>query len=313
MQLEIADVLEPLYRAGEEWEKLHQIHEVQLGRLTDVGRARRRCCAGSPRSPSRSWSIRSRRSAGGRRRSRRIRRREQALDELLRLARATHQWDAYVTTMPRRASRRATAGGPARRAAAAGRQLRERPRRPRARRGGAACRCWRAREGSGGAGVARSDLREPGDVRATWPAILRQRIVHHRRQRGAGRAEPPPRAGLRRGARRDRPRDRQLPGGAGARVALARGARGPRAALLPQRALAGAVRRLREAGRHRQDDERHGRLLRAHGEARRRRARRSRARRSSCGAASSTSAARTPIALVGPGRSARDGRASGRS
>ena len=37
MQLEIADVLEPLYRPGEEWEKLHRIHEVQLARLTDVG------------------------------------------------------------------------------------------------------------------------------------------------------------------------------------------------------------------------------------------------------------------------------------
>ena len=36
MQGEIADVLEPLYRAGEEWEKLHRIYEVQLGRLTDV-------------------------------------------------------------------------------------------------------------------------------------------------------------------------------------------------------------------------------------------------------------------------------------
>ena len=39
MQAEIADVLEPLYRTGEEWEKLHRIHEVQLARLTDVGRA----------------------------------------------------------------------------------------------------------------------------------------------------------------------------------------------------------------------------------------------------------------------------------
>ena len=36
-------------------------------------------------------------------------------------------------------------------------------------------------------------------------------------------------------------------------------------------------------------------------------------RRSSCGAASSTCAARTPIALGGPGRSARGGRASGAS
>jgi len=30
MQIEIADVLEPLYKSGEEWEKLHRIHEVQL-------------------------------------------------------------------------------------------------------------------------------------------------------------------------------------------------------------------------------------------------------------------------------------------
>ena len=42
------------------------------------------------------------------------------------------------------------------------------------------------------------------------------------------------------------------------------------------------------------DDDGHGRLLRAHGQDRRRRARRSRRRPSSCGAASSTCAARTP-------------------
>ena len=146
----------------------------------------RRCCGGWPRSPSTSWSIRSRRSAGGPRRSRRIRRREQALDELLRLARATHQWDAYVTTMSSAASRRS----------------RRRP-------SGATCCCgWppasrtisadleragealrpgaeRAREGSGGAGVAGSHLREPGDVREPGgdPAPAHH---HHRRQRRAG-------------------------------------------------------------------------------------------------------------------------------
>ena len=82
-------------------------------------------------------------------------------------------------------------------------------------------------------------------------AILRQRLDDHRRQRRAGHAEPAARARLRRGAGGDRSGDRQLPRGAGARVALARGAGRARAALLPQRALAGAVRRLREAGRRR--------------------------------------------------------------
>ena len=57
----------------------------------------RRCCAAWRRSPSTSWSIRSRRSDGGRRRCKEDPSSEQALDELLRLARATHQWDAYVS------------------------------------------------------------------------------------------------------------------------------------------------------------------------------------------------------------------------
>ncbi len=34
-QLEIAAILEPLYRAAEQWEKLVKIHEVQLARMTD--------------------------------------------------------------------------------------------------------------------------------------------------------------------------------------------------------------------------------------------------------------------------------------
>ena len=60
MQIEIADVLEPLYRAGEEWEKLHQIHEVQLGRLTDVGRA-----AGAAAAPRRDRRAQAGRSGRG--------------------------------------------------------------------------------------------------------------------------------------------------------------------------------------------------------------------------------------------------------
>ena len=75
MQLEIADVLEPLYRVG------RGVGEAApdsrgAARAPDRRRASgRRCCAAWPRSPSTSWSIRSRRSAGGPRRSRRIRRR----------------------------------------------------------------------------------------------------------------------------------------------------------------------------------------------------------------------------------------------
>ena len=59
----------------------------------------RACCAAWPRSPSRSWSIRSRRFGWWAQAVSEDPASEQALDELLRLARATHQWDAYVTTM----------------------------------------------------------------------------------------------------------------------------------------------------------------------------------------------------------------------
>jgi len=98
MQLEIADVLEPLYRQGQEWEKLHQIYEVQLGRLTDVAERQallRRLAEIAEHKlvdqvAAFSWwaeAVKEDPSSA------------QALDELLRLARATHQWDAYVTTM----------------------------------------------------------------------------------------------------------------------------------------------------------------------------------------------------------------------
>jgi golgin subfamily B member 1 len=98
MQVEIADVLEPLYKAGEEWEKLHRIHEVQLGRLTDVTERQtllRRLAEIAEQKlvdqvAAFGWwaeAVKEEPSS------------EAALDELLRLARATHQWDAYVTTM----------------------------------------------------------------------------------------------------------------------------------------------------------------------------------------------------------------------
>ncbi|MFL5304124.1 MAG: tetratricopeptide repeat protein [Polyangia bacterium] len=103
MQIEIAEVLEPLYRAGEEWEKLHQIYEVQLGRVTDVAERQallRRLAEIAEHKlvdqvAAFGWwaeAVKEDPSSA------------QAVDELLRLARATHQWDAYVTTMTDAAS-----------------------------------------------------------------------------------------------------------------------------------------------------------------------------------------------------------------
>jgi tetratricopeptide (TPR) repeat protein len=98
LQLEIADVLEPLYRAGEEWEKLHRIYEVQLGRLTEVGERQsllRRLAEIAEHklvdqvAAFQWWAQAVNEDPSS----------EQGLDELLRLARATHQWDSYVTTM----------------------------------------------------------------------------------------------------------------------------------------------------------------------------------------------------------------------
>jgi tetratricopeptide (TPR) repeat protein len=103
LQLEIAEVLEPLYRAGEEWEKLHQIYEVQLSRITDVaerqGLLRRLAEIAEQRLVDQVaafgwWAQAVKEDPSS----------EQALDELVRLARATHQWDAYVQTMSETAS-----------------------------------------------------------------------------------------------------------------------------------------------------------------------------------------------------------------
>jgi tetratricopeptide (TPR) repeat protein len=103
MQLEIAEVLEPLYRQGQEWEKLHQIYEVQLGRIEDLGERQsllRRLAEIAEQklvdqvAAFQWWAQAVQESPSS----------EHALDELLRLARATHQWDAYVTTMTRAAS-----------------------------------------------------------------------------------------------------------------------------------------------------------------------------------------------------------------
>jgi golgin subfamily B member 1 len=103
LQLEIAEVLEPLYRGGEEWEKLHSIYEVQLSRITDVaerqGLLRRLAEIAEQKLVDQVaafgwWAQGVKEDPSS----------EQALEELVRLARATHQWDAYVQTMSATAS-----------------------------------------------------------------------------------------------------------------------------------------------------------------------------------------------------------------
>jgi tetratricopeptide (TPR) repeat protein len=98
LQGEIADVLEPLYRQNQEWEKLAQIYEVQLGRLTAVEERQallRRLAEISEQKlvdqiAAFAWwaqAVKEDPSA------------QVPLDELLRLVRSTHQWDEYVDTM----------------------------------------------------------------------------------------------------------------------------------------------------------------------------------------------------------------------
>ena len=252
MQLEIADVLEPLYRAGEEWEKLHRIHEVQLGRLTDVGRA-----ADAAAPPGRDRRAQAGRSGRG-----------------VRLVGRGGQGGSVVGAGARRAAAPGARHAPVGRLRHHDVRARRRPSTPPAVRRDVLLRLAASFENDLGdleraenalrAGAAASTRR----IRRRW-----RRSIASTRARGCTRtwrrscasastitddsdelvdAEPAPRARLRRGARRGRSGDRQLPGGARARVALARRAGRPRAALLPQRALAGAVRHLREAGRRRQ-------------------------------------------------------------
>jgi tetratricopeptide (TPR) repeat protein len=98
MQQEIAQVLEPLYRLGEEWEKLVRIYQVELGvqsdreerqrllrRLAEIVEGKLMDQVGALEW----WSMAVIEAPGS----------EQALEELLRLARATHQWETYVSTM----------------------------------------------------------------------------------------------------------------------------------------------------------------------------------------------------------------------
>ena len=236
-------------QAGEEWEKLQQIYEVQLGRMTDL--AERQSAVAAAGRDRRAQAGRSGRGAsdGGREAVKEDPSSEQALDELLRLARATHQWDAYVGTMIDAAQNADRPGRAARRAAAPGGQFEA-----------DLGDLERAEE------VLVQVLTEhPTDVAAlaSLDRIYdRQGITRSWRRCCAsgsrspttpGADQPAPAAGprLRRRAGRPDGRDRRLPGGAGARHPQRRGAGGARAPVLPQRALDGPLRHLREAGRRR--------------------------------------------------------------
>lgn len=98
MQHEIAQVLEPLYRLGQEWEKLVDVYRLELERLTESDDRLQLLQRLADISENKLfdqvaafdwWSKVAMESPGT----------EAALDELLRLARATHQWEPYVATM----------------------------------------------------------------------------------------------------------------------------------------------------------------------------------------------------------------------
>jgi tetratricopeptide (TPR) repeat protein len=106
MQREIAQVLEPLYRMGEEWEKLVNVYQVELLSQSDPEERQRilRRLADITEGKlldqvaALDWWARALVEAPSS---------EQALDEVLRLARTTRQWEAYVATMSEAAGKTA--------------------------------------------------------------------------------------------------------------------------------------------------------------------------------------------------------------
>jgi tetratricopeptide (TPR) repeat protein len=98
MQHEVGQVLEPLYKAGEEWDKLQEVYKLELNRLTDPTERQEMLRRLADIAENRlfdqvqgfEWWARSVSEDP---------RSEEALEELLRLARTTHQWDGYVGTM----------------------------------------------------------------------------------------------------------------------------------------------------------------------------------------------------------------------
>ncbi|HEY0707486.1 MAG TPA: tetratricopeptide repeat protein, partial [Polyangia bacterium] len=98
LQQEVARVLEPLYRLGEEWEKLVTVYKLELERVSDPEERQNLMRRLADISETRlvdqvqafEWWARALLEAPES---------EHAHDETLRLARITHQWDGYVGTM----------------------------------------------------------------------------------------------------------------------------------------------------------------------------------------------------------------------
>ena len=93
MQHEVAQVLEPLYRLGEEWDKLVEVYKLELERLTEPEERQNLLRRLAEIAENRLfdqvqafewWSQAVLEDPTS----------EQAQEELLRLARVTHQWDA---------------------------------------------------------------------------------------------------------------------------------------------------------------------------------------------------------------------------
>ena len=98
LQAEVARVLEPLYRLGEEWDKLVVIYKLELQRISEPEERQNLLRRLADIAENRlfdqvqafEWWARAVLESPGS---------EQAHDESLRLARVTHQWDGYVGTM----------------------------------------------------------------------------------------------------------------------------------------------------------------------------------------------------------------------
>ncbi len=263
MQHEAAQVLEPLYRLGEEWDKLVEVYKLELERLKEPDERQNLLRRLAEIAENRLfdqvqafewWSQAVLEDPKS----------EQAQDELLRLVRVTHQWEHYVGTMLQAAQQAPEVTlrrdvlmrlaavfetdlvDLARAEEVLHQVLAEQP------------------EDADGTGVPGPHLRSPGHLRpAGRGAASADR--HHRRFARAGVTASAPWPGAGRRAGEPDRGHRQLPGGAGAGQPQQRGPGGARAAVLPERALGGAVRGLRAAAGHRPGRRGHGRLLRPHG------------------------------------------------
>jgi tetratricopeptide (TPR) repeat protein len=104
LQAEVARVLEPLYRVGEEWEKLVVVYKLELQRISEPEERQNLLRRLADIAENRlfdqvqgfEWWARALLESPGS---------EQVQDETLRLARVTHQWDGYVGTMIEAATR----------------------------------------------------------------------------------------------------------------------------------------------------------------------------------------------------------------